>query len=100
MHKKATIGHDELYCHERMPDEKALHTKKVKTLFKLARNMLFEKDYYCMHCGLTDFDKDYMKVHVKNHHDEYSQPIQKFRCKNCWQNTKEEEIIQHHTKHH
>lgn len=56
---------------------------ELKTLYKMARNILFYKDYKCIHCGIVDFDKYYMRQHVKTCHDERMKEVRRFNRKNA-----------------
>lgn len=77
--------------------------KRVKSLYKLARNKLFWTKYYCMYCCMLDSDKKWMKKHIHNLHDECGKSIKIFSCEKCKFlkfNILEHEIMQHIAKHH
>ena len=77
-----------------MNDSNAMR-KKVKTLYKLARNKLFDKQYYCMYCDMVDNDKEWMWDHIKNIHDEHGKIIREFVCKRTNDKMIEHDIINH-----
>lgn len=69
---------------------------RLKTLYKLARNKLFEKIYFCVDCSkldpkLLEQNKEYL-------HDEHNNVIRMFMCKKCQSTMKESEIIYHHIR--
>lgn len=72
-----------------------INVMKLKPLYKLTREILFDKDYRCKFCGMTDFDKYYMKNHVKEYHDENSKELKLFMCKKCYKSMIEMEIFTH-----
>lgn len=74
----------------------------MKTLYKLARKKLFVKTYFCGYCDFIDFDKQFMRGHVRHYHDETGNVITLFICKLChFQKTcAENEIIRHIFKNH
>lgn len=94
----------DLQCYEKIPDEKTLcclsNKNKFQTLYKLARNKLFDKEHFCIYCGMIDFDKDWMKIHIKNNHDECGKVFPIFRCKICKRTIMRDEIMKHHIQHH
>lgn len=67
----------------------------VKTLYKLARNELFKKEYLCMYCDMIDSNKQWMLNHIRNIHDEHGKIIRQFYCKLCRHNMIEIDIIIH-----
>lgn len=68
---------------------------KVKSLYKLTRELLFYKEYYCEHCGMMDFDKYYIRRHIKYEYDEYNKEKRMFTCKKCYETMQEFEILKH-----
>lgn len=91
----------DLRCYESMSKNlNETEMKKVKTLYKLTRNKLLYKDYYCNYCGMKDFNKYFMKNHVKTLHDENDKEVKIFRCKICGHEMAENEIIMHEIKYH
>lgn len=75
--------------------------RKLKSLYKLARNEAFIKDYWCIYCDIMEFDKDYMDEHVKYYHDEIGKAIRLFRCRKCyWAKMFEKDIMEHIAKYH
>lgn len=68
---------------------------KVKSLYKLSRNRMFVKNYYCIYCDMIDFDEGYLQEHVKNYHDEFGKIIKTFRCNKCAESIVKWEIIRH-----
>lgn len=72
-----------------------INLMKLNPLYKLTREILFDKDYRCKFCGMTDFDKYYMKNHVKEYHDENSKELKLFMCKKCYKSMIEMEIFTH-----
>lgn len=69
--------------------------RKIKTLYKLTREKLFYKEYYCNYCGMMDFDKYFMRSHIKQDHDESEKEMRKFTCKKCHESIEEIEILRH-----
>lgn len=69
--------------------------KKLKTLYKLSRDRLFQNDFYCIYCGVMDFDKYFIRDHIKNYHDESGREIKMFRCNKCSHTVMKNEIIKH-----
>lgn len=69
--------------------------KPTKTLYKLARENLFEKSYYCEYCGMIDFEKAWMKKHKETNHDEHGRVIPIFQCKKCLEILFKNKIITH-----
>lgn len=71
----------------------------VKSLFKLARNILFHKEFYCEYCNMIETDKEDVINHIKIIHDEYGKVIKLFLCKKCGTNLNKTEILNHMTIH-
>lgn len=93
----------DLKCHEQMPDEKTMDLSRktiIKTLYKLARKKLFKKEYFCMYCGMLDFDKEWMQIHIKNFHDEFIKIVTMFQCKICGETVMKNDIITHNIQKH
>lgn len=91
-----------LECNEKMPDEETINKKigkKVKTLYELARNKLFWEEYCCTYCNIIDFDKDWMRIHIKNIHDEFGKEKLKLLCKMCCISIDEHEVLYHEHGH-
>lgn len=72
----------------------------VKTLFKLARNILFQKEFYCQYCDLIETNKEDMTNHIKNNHDEWGITIKIFYCKQCNETAIRENEIKTHSFTH
>lgn len=89
-----------LQCHEEMPNEITLKKRKIKNLYKLAREELFNKNYFCVYCGMLDLDKEWMQIHIKNFHDECSKIISIFQCKMCKHTLMGNKIIKHIIQRH
>lgn len=70
-------------------------SKIVKKLYKLSRNALFVKVYFCMYCQMLDYNKQWMQQHMKSEHDEHGKLIRMFECKKCSCAMIENEIIYH-----
>lgn len=66
-----------------------------KSLFKLARNKLFEKEYYCSYYCTIDLNKEYMSTHITHNHDEYGKAIKLFYCRKCNVSIEKNEITVH-----
>lgn len=95
----------DLRCYESMSknyNKQKNKMKKVKSLYKLTRDQLFVKDYYCKYCEMKDFNKYFMENHIKTCHTESGEKITLFRCKKCNLSCdmKEVEIIKHIIKFH
>lgn len=73
--------------------------KMVKSLLKLARNILFIKEYYCQYCNLIELNKTTMMQHIKSNHDESGITIKLFFCVKCQINMSNNEIIEHIATH-
>lgn len=69
--------------------------KKLKTLYEISRNILFCKEYYCEYCAMIDFNKYFMRNHIREHHDVNGKEIMIFLCKKCYQSMCETEILRH-----
>lgn len=69
--------------------------RKVNKLYKLAREILFEKHYYCIQCNMINYDKHFMRNHIKIYHDEWEMEMRMFRCKRCYKEMDEKEILAH-----
>lgn len=68
---------------------------KMKTLYKLSRNILFNKTYFCIYCGMMDFNKEWLTIHIRNFHDDAGKITSLFQCKLCNQTINENEIVNH-----
>lgn len=42
-----------------------------------------------------DYDKNYVREHVKTYHDEIEREIRMFRCRKCYKAMKENNILAH-----
>lgn len=69
--------------------------RKVKTLYKTALEIFFHKSYYCVYCEMIDFNKYFIRNHIKECHDEYGREIRKYTCKTCYESITEIEILSH-----
>lgn len=76
----------DLICYEKMHSEATMDRGvkyKVRKLFKITREKLFKEEYYCLYCGILDFDYDWLHIHIKNCYDEFGKVIKMFHCKHC-----------------
>lgn len=72
----------------------------MKSLYKLTREKLFIKSYLCIYCGMKDFEKDWMRQHVKHHHDERAVVARIFICKKCFEDVRESSLVEHQVQTH
>lgn len=68
---------------------------RVKSLFKITRDILFYTEFCCEYCSMKDFDHEWMKIHIKYEHDEFGIPTTQFLCKICLETVSNEEILRH-----
>lgn len=73
--------------------------RKIKSLYKLTRNFLFTKIYYCMYCDMIDFEKQWLQKHIWEFHDECGKIIRLFECKKCRKRVFEHKILKHIARH-
>lgn len=76
------------------------NTPKVKSLYKLSRNILFTTNYICDYCCMIDFEKHWMQKHIIKVHDEFGKVTTLFECNTCKVSYYEDEIVQHLALHH
>lgn len=59
--------------------------QKIKTLYELAKNKLYKLncDYQCGFCGLLDYDKYYVRGHIRYKHSDYEKELKIYRCRRC-----------------
>lgn len=94
--KKRLKSKMDLQCYEKMPNEWTIKCNKTtKSLFKLARNALFDKNYFCEYCEISDYDKNWIQIHIKYNHDESSILSKIFECKKCFGKVEKEQLINH-----
>lgn len=82
-----------LRCNEIMTNDYQLC--RPKTLYEIARDTLFTKNFYCIYCNMMDYDDDWIQIHTKHCHDEVGITITMFQCKKCSKQMFEKDIVLH-----
>lgn len=73
---------------------------KIRTLYELTKNKLFDKGYLCIYCNMRDSDKSWLQTHIKNIHDEFGKVTTIFNCRLCNKITITTEIMNHIFENH
>lgn len=73
-------------------------SEKIKSLYKLSRKIFFEEIYFCMHCQMLEYNKHWLREHIKFEHDIHSDIIRMFICKKCNSAMIETDILHHLVK--
>lgn len=71
---------------------------KPKSLFKISRDKLFDKTYYCVDC--SKMDQTVLQRNREMYHDEHENIVKLFVCKKCGYAVHSSAMIAHRMKYH